>query len=151
MSLYAQLSKQNYMPTKKMANKQMKIDFNIRLSKVGGFITAAAMRKIAKAAGINCHLGAQVGESGILTAITRVFGFVERPFVNCEGAANIFLLKQDLTRENLTYSYGGLGKPPRGNKGMGLGITIPAKRLKRLAEQNKMTANSMPLVKHASL
>jgi L-Ala-D/L-Glu epimerase len=134
---------------KKKTNNKMKIDFNIRLSKVGGFIAATAIRKIAQEAGIKCHLGAQVGESAILTAAARIFALIEGPFVNCEGAANMFLLRQDLTRENLTFSYGGLGKLP--GKGSGLGITIEEKRILQLAEQNKMTANAIPVAKHASL
>ncbi len=111
----------------KKANSKMKIDFNIRLSKVGGMIAASTIRTIAQAAGIDCHLGAQVGESGILTDAGRIFALSHGPFVNCEGAANYFLLKQDLTRENLTFSYGGLGKLP--NKGNGLGITVEEKNM----------------------
>ncbi len=106
-------------------NKQVKADFNIRISKMGGIIAANKIRNIAKQAGVACHLGAQVGESGILTMAGRIFAISRGPFVNHEGAANSFLLKHDLTRQNLTFGYGGEGKLPDKDKTRtGLGITL---------------------------
>ncbi len=106
----------------------IKVDFNIRLSKLGGLIASNRIRNIAKEAGISCHLGAQVGESGILTMASRIFGMSKGPFVNYEGAANCFLLKHDLTKENLTFGYGGWGRLPGNgdtNKArVGIGTTI---------------------------
>lgn len=104
--------------------------FNIRLSKVGGILAAARIVEIARQAGITCHLGAQVGESGILSAAGRAFASVYGPFANCEGSANFFLLKGDLTNENLNYGYGGLGKLL---KGTGLGVNVEPVRLKQLS------------------
>ncbi len=95
--------------------------FNIRISKVGGLLTARKMARLAKSAGIKCHLGAQVGESGILSAAGRLFACLEEPFENYEGSANLFLLKQDLTRENLTAGWGGQGRLLRQS---GLGVTV---------------------------
>ena len=54
-------------------------------------------------------MGAQVGESGILSAAARVFAACNKPFENYEGSMNGFLLKQDVTSENLTVGFGGIG------------------------------------------
>jgi len=135
----------------KSTNNKLNIEFNIRLSKVGGFISASSIRNIADSVGIKCHLGAQVGESGILTQAARIFAFSQNPFINYEGAANMLLLRHDVTRENLTYSFGGLGKLPNGTQAAGLGIAVEEKRLLQLAEESKISAGSIKVPKHASL
>lgn len=83
--------------------------FNIRISKVGGLIAARRMVELAEKYGIKCHLGAQVGESGILSAAARVFAMCNKPMENYEGSMNAILLKQDITTENLTVGFGGFG------------------------------------------
>lgn len=83
--------------------------FNVRISKVGGFGAAGKIVDIAQRHGIYVHLGAQVGESGILSAAARSFAMVNKQFENYEGSMNGFLLKSDLTNENLTVGLGGYG------------------------------------------
>jgi muconate cycloisomerase len=121
------------------ADKKIKVDFNIRISKVGGLIAANNIKNIANQAGIPCHLGAQVGESGILTTAGRIFALNNGPFVNYEGSANSFLLKHDLTEENLTFGYGGHGSLPISNfkarPKAGLGITVDQNKLINLIKQ----------------
>ncbi|HNB25220.1 MAG TPA: enolase C-terminal domain-like protein [Candidatus Melainabacteria bacterium] len=102
--------------------------FNIRISKVGGLIAAQKIVNIAHKNGISIHLGAQVGESGILTAAGRALACANKSFKNYEGAANFFLLKEDLTEENMTAGFGGLGKMPRGK---GIGVKVKESNLKR--------------------
>jgi L-Ala-D/L-Glu epimerase len=133
------------------AESLRKTEFNIRVSKVGGLLTAAAILDIAQAVGIKCHLGAQVGESGILTASDQQFAFARGPFVNCEGAANLFLLKDDITKENLTFGYGGIVKLAVYRSGeikAGLGITVDETKLMRFTEQgdHKTTIESIGLM-----
>jgi muconate cycloisomerase len=118
---------------KTLADEKICTGFNIRLSKVGGFLAAAEIASIARGAGINCHLGAQVGESGILSAAGRSFAYAHGPFANCEGSANFFLLKQDLTKENLTMGPGGVGKVL---SKPGFGITVRPDRLYSLQEDS---------------
>lgn len=105
--------------------------FNIRISKVGGILAAREISRIAQQADIARHLGAQVGESGILSGAGRCFASTERRFDNCEGSNNFFLLKTDITRENLNVSFGGIGKLMRGP---GSGVTVLPERL-RLCEK----------------
>lgn len=103
--------------------------FNIRLSKVGGLIAAVRMVDMARAAGVGCLLGAQVGESAILSAAGRAFACVKGPLDNCEGSFNRFLLKSDLSIEDTTIKQGGRAFLP---DGPGLGIRVDENKLKRL-------------------
>lgn len=103
--------------------------FNIRISKVGGLLAAKQIAGIASDAGITCHLGAQVGESGILSSAGRILGCTKEPFANYEGSDNFFLLKSDLTAENLTVGWKGYGKLL---PGYGLGVTVVEERLQTL-------------------
>ncbi len=114
--------------------------FNIRISKVGGLLAAQKIVDIALKNGIKIHLGAQVGESGILTAAGRALACANPKFENYEGAANFFLLKEDLTRENMTAGLGGRGKMPQG---YGLGVTADERNLGRLTVKSKGT-NAQP-------
>lgn len=114
--------------------------FNIRISKVGGLIAAQKIVDIASKNGIKIHLGAQVGESGILTAAGRVLACANPPFENYEGAANFFLLKEDLTKENMTAGLSGKGKMPQGH---GLGVTANERNLSRFVVKLKAT-NAQP-------
>ncbi len=95
--------------------------FNIRLSKVGGLVSAMKMVELAKLNNIECHLGAQVGESGILVAAQRHLALAYPDFANVEGAMNLFLLKGDLVNEAMTVPYGATAKA--GSKA-GLGVTV---------------------------
>ena len=114
-----------------LAKEKICSAFNIRISKVGGLLPAFAIAKIAREAGIACHMGAQVGESGILSAAGRTFAQVWEPCDNYEGSFNHFLLKHDVTKENLTIGFGGLGEPL---SGPGLGVKVPLSKVSKLAQ-----------------
>lgn len=126
-----------------LAHEKICTGFNIRLSKVGGWLAATEMVEIAKRAGIGCHLGAQVGESGILSAAGRAFAMAEGPFENLEGSANSFLLRQDLTSENLTFGFRGIGKPILNT---GLAVEVVPEQLKALRlVEDKAEVKEAPL------
>ncbi|HEY9870921.1 MAG TPA: enolase C-terminal domain-like protein, partial [Candidatus Obscuribacterales bacterium] len=112
--------------------------FNIRLSKVGGLLAARRMAELARSAGVAVHLGAQVGESGILSAAARAFAVLEYPLANYEGSDNAFLLKKDLTRENLTVGLRGYG---RALPGAGFGFTVSARRLAEISSPDDDAAD----------
>jgi L-Ala-D/L-Glu epimerase len=106
--------------------------FNVRVSKCGGPLAALEIVQIAREAGLRCQLGAQVGESGILTAAGRLVALLaDPPFRHHEGADNLFLLRQDLTVENLTARPGGRGDMPAGP---GLGLHVNPARLDALTK-----------------
>lgn len=120
----------------RLASERLCGAFNIRLSKVGGFNGASRMVSIAKRANLRCHLGAQVGETGILSAAARAFGMLNEKFENYEGSANSFLLKRDITRENLTASLGGWGDLSYARRHhMGWGVTVETTALLPTTEQ----------------
>jgi muconate cycloisomerase len=106
--------------------------FNIRVSKCGGPIGALEIVKVARAAGLACHLGAQVGESGVLTAAGRLVATAALfpAFEHLEGSDNSFLLKRDVTRENLTVRWGGIAPALTG---AGIGVHVHHDRLEKMA------------------
>lgn len=111
--------------------------FNIRLSKVGGFCGASRMVAIAKRANLRCHLGAQVGETGILSAAARAFAMLNEKFENYEGSANFFLLKRDITREGLNAGLGGWGDLTYASSNKsGWGLTVDASTLKPAPQES---------------
>lgn len=107
---------------------------NIRISKVGGLIAARRMLARAQQAGLKCHLGAQVGESGILSAAARILACLQSGWENIEGSNNALLLKEDLTFEDMTVGWGGFGKLP---KGLGLGVSVHCDRVLKLSRNIK--------------
>ena len=102
--------------------------FNIRVSKCGGMLNSIRIAEVARKAGLFCVVGAQVGESGILSAAGRhVAAQIAPRYV--EGSGGRFLLKEDVTAENMVPGRRGLAKTPTGP---GLGVTVQEDVLERL-------------------
>jgi muconate cycloisomerase len=106
--------------------------FNIRISKCGGLIGAFRMRDLARRAGIGAMLGAQVGETAILSAAGRQFAARSPDLLFCEGSFGTFLLEEDIARQDLTFRAG--GKAPA-LEAPGLGVEIDEERLRRLVTE----------------
>jgi muconate cycloisomerase len=81
--------------------------FNLRVSKCGGLLNAARLRDLATAAGLRCQLGAQVGETGILSAAGRHLATRSADLIWHEGSYGALLLEQDLTVPDITVGPGG--------------------------------------------
>jgi len=94
--------------------------FNIRVSKCGGLLESVRIAAAADEAGLFCIVGAQVGESGILSAAGRHLAACIQPRY-LEGSAGRLLLKQDLTEESVLPGWGGRG---RSFEGDGLGVQV---------------------------
>lgn len=124
-----------------LAERKICSAFNIRISKAGGILPAMEMLKIARNHGLKVQMGAQVGETGILTAAGRLFACMSEPLINYEGAANLFLLKKDLTRENLTAGPGGKGDLSFTRNRPGLGVTVDDLRLLAFTQEGSSTLN----------
>ena len=96
--------------------------FNIRIAKCGGLLASLDLIKLAKNSGLSCQLGTLVGETGILSRASEIFGERVEGFRFLEGKRqNRQLLVQDIVEDP--------GTP--GN--YGLGITIAEERLARWA------------------
>lgn len=102
--------------------------FNIRVSKCGGLMNSWRIRDIGRNAGIGCMLGAQVGETALLSASGRQFATRVPDVHLCEGSYGRLLLTEDISVEDLTFGPGGYALALRGP---GLGVDIDEARLRR--------------------
>ncbi|MCA9072737.1 MAG: dipeptide epimerase [Planctomycetaceae bacterium] len=107
--------------------------FNLRLSKCGGFVPSLRLAAMAHRAGLGYQMGCQVGETGILSAAGRHFATSVDQIRYLEGSYDNFLVKERLTKENLTFGYG--GKAPVLTK-PGLGIQIDEHQLQQVTQRS---------------
>jgi muconate cycloisomerase len=103
--------------------------FNVRLSKCGGFTGSLALAKLAQEAGIKLQVGAQVGETGILSAAGRAFAAHLPELAFAEGSFGTWLLAEDVTFDNVAFGYGGAAPLL---KTRGLSVTVNEDALERL-------------------
>ncbi len=111
--------------------------FNIRLSKCGGFVNSLRLAAMAHAAGLGCQLGCQVGETGILSAAGRHFATSVSGLRYLEGSYDRHLVTESLTREDITFGYGGRAAALTAP---GLGITVDH------AAVDRCTVRRLPLI-----
>jgi muconate cycloisomerase len=104
--------------------------FNIRVSKCGGLLPSAELAQIAASAGLFTVVGAQVGESGILSSAGRHLAAAIRPRY-LEGSGGSLLLCEDLTEERVLPGFRGRARP---FTGPGLGVTVRDEVVARLGE-----------------
>ena len=104
--------------------------FNIRLSKCGGIAGSLAIAKLAQQAGVKVQVGAQVGETAILSAAGRTFAAHLPALAYAEGSFGTWLLSEDVTFENIAFGSG--GRAPL-LKTRGLSVTVKEDALERLA------------------
>jgi muconate cycloisomerase len=103
--------------------------FNLRLSKCGGFIASLRLAQRARAAGLSCQLGCQVGETAILSAAGRHFASSVAGLRYVEGSYDGWLVREALATTNLTFGRGGWA-PPLTQPG--LGISLDPEALQRI-------------------
>lgn len=90
-------------------NKAHKYIINVRVSKMGGLLRSLDILKEAKKYNIKCIVGAQVGETSILTraALTLTSTFRDNVIAQ-EGACGTYLLKEDICSPVLMFEKGGI-------------------------------------------
>jgi muconate cycloisomerase len=103
--------------------------FNIRVSKCGGLRASMRIAEIAADAGLTVIVGAQVGESGLLSAAGRHLAACTAPRY-LEGSAGRLLLREDIVAERVLPGRGGRARPHTGG---GLGVTVREPVLARYA------------------
>ena len=108
--------------------------FNIRLSKCGGFLRSLRIAALAHANGLGYQLGCQVGETGILSAAGRHFATSVAGIRCLEGSYDRHLVAERLTREDMTFRYGGRATAL---DGAGLGVTIDRAALARVTQREE--------------
>ena len=84
--------------------------FNIRIAKCGGFLASLELVKLARDSGLSCQLGTLVGETGILSRASEIFGERVEGFNFLEGKRqNLRLLAEDVVEDGQTHGAYGLG------------------------------------------
>ena len=106
--------------------------FNLRISKCGGICKTLRLAELAKKAGIRLQLGAQVGETAILSAAGRHIAAYWDQLDFVEGSFGTMLLKEDIAEERVNFGHG--GKAPLLG-GVGFGIKIRDECLRKYAVQ----------------
>ncbi len=82
---------------------------NVRVSKMGGIVRSLEVVERAARLGVGVIVGAQVGETSILTrAALTVMQAAGKSLVAAEGAFGTHLLREDLTAESLMFGDGGV-------------------------------------------
>lgn len=104
--------------------------FNIRIGKCGGFLGSKKLVDLARENKLGCHLGALVGETGVLSAAAEIFGRAVPVFDCLEGKGqNKFLLADDVAEPSADH--------------FGLGIDVDrAKIEKYLISHTKFTGGN---------
>ena len=103
---------------------------NIRVSKMGGLIRSRNLVEIAESESVPYIVGAQVGESSLLTRAGMLVGHNDSSLlVAREGAAGEYLLRSDICQHSISFSHGGIYR--HANAALGLGCEIKTKELAR--------------------
>ena len=105
--------------------------FNIRVSKCGGLIASARIAQMAVDAGIGVQVGAQVGETSILSAAGRALAAHVPSIEYLEGSFGTHLLSDDISVEPVMFGHGGHGELLPGH---GLGVVVRDDVLESYAE-----------------
>jgi muconate cycloisomerase len=112
---------------------------NVRLSKCGGFKNSFRIIDYLRSNGIPFQVGCQLGESGILSAAGRVLCLLCRDAVYYDGSYDKFLLKENVTFENVSFGEAGKAGPLNSP---GLGVTVSPQRLKNMSYDCNMISVS---------
>ena len=103
---------------------------NVRLSKCGGIRGALRIIDYLRENGIAFQIGCHLGESGILSAAGRALNLLCRDAVYYDGSYDVYLIKENVTTEHVTFGSGGKAGPL---PGAGWGVTVSRKNLEKLA------------------
>jgi len=103
---------------------------NVRLSKCGGFRNSLKLIDYLRKEGIQFQIGCHLGESGILSAAGRVLCLLCSDAAYYDCAYDEFLLKENITLEDVSFGPGGRAGPL---DGPGLGVKVNYESLARLS------------------
>jgi muconate cycloisomerase len=103
--------------------------FNLRLSKCGGFLSTLKLAEFARQNNIACQLGCQVGETAILSAAGRHFASSVSDLIAVEGSYDRHLVRETLGKRDISFGWGGRAPALADH---GLGIELDANALARV-------------------
>ena len=102
--------------------------FNVRVSKCGGLWRSLEIAARASRAGIGVQVGAQVGETAILSTAGRLFAASLPETMFAEGSYGTLLLVEDVSTEEVRFGRRG---ESRVLGGPGLGLSVREDRLRK--------------------
>ena len=105
--------------------------FNIRVSKCGGLLASNHIAQVGLDAGIQVQVGAQVGETSLLSAAGRHLAAHLPGVEYVEGSFGTHLLSEDISPEPVMFGYEGRGDLLLGER---LGVKVDDEALERLAD-----------------
>lgn len=117
----------SFSDAKELVRQKAATCFNLRISKNGGLHNALRIYHLAQDNGIACQLGAQVGESAVLSAAGRVLAGITGNLIFHEGSFGTRLLRQDVTTQRYHFGFG--GRASTSCPGPGFGIRVIQERL----------------------
>ena len=104
--------------------------FHLRVSKCGGLLASLRIAEYGVASGIRFGLGAQVGETSLLSAAGRHLAAHLPELQYAEGSFGTHLLTEDITATPVMFDQGGRGGLLTG---AGLGVDVDPEALQRYA------------------
>ena len=108
--------------------------FNVRLSKCGGILPSLRIIGLAQRSGLGLQLGCHPGETAILSAAGRHVASRVDGLSYVEGSYDRHILGTNLTREDITFGYGGWAEPLAGP---GLGIEVDPSALEAMTTEQR--------------
>jgi muconate cycloisomerase len=114
---------------------------NVRLSKCGGLRRSLRMIDYLRKNGVAFQIGCHLGESGLLSAAGRVLCLLCGDAVYYDGCYDAWLLKENITGENVSFGWGGQAGPLGGP---GLGVKTDPENLERLSDSTATVTISRP-------
>ncbi|MCP4694253.1 MAG: hypothetical protein GY859_39835 [Desulfobacterales bacterium] len=113
---------------------------NLKVSKNGGLFNCMAIAAAAREHGLACQLGAQVGETSLITAAGRILAALEGDFVYHEGSFGKYLLAHDIVDQPLDFGRGGDASLHEALCQPGLGVRVNPRLVGRLRVLRTFTA-----------
>ena len=105
---------------------------NVRLSKCGGIFPSLRIIGLARRSGLGIQLGCHPGETSLLSAAGRHVASRVAGLRYVEGSYDRHILRANVTREDITFGYGGWASPL---EGPGLGIQVDPRALESMVTQ----------------
>ena len=105
--------------------------FNVRVSKCGGLLSSLRIAELGLEAGMRVQVGAQVGETSVLSAAGRHLAAHLPDVEYVEGSFGTHLLSEDIASDPVMFGYQGRGGLILGP---GLGVEVDDEALERLCD-----------------
>ncbi len=107
---------------------------NVRISKCGGLVNSLRIIGLARRAGLDVQLGCHPGETALLSAAGRHLASRLKGLRYVEGSYDRHILGANLTRQDLTFRYG--GRAPAID-GPGLGVEVDPASLEAMTVDSR--------------